>query len=96
MYVNEILMTIRSSKKMKSAIIKANRYKYSINALNKPIHASSLITLQMVHIIFISVFIGSNIFGISDIFGAFVISYLMTGITTHYMLKKVVNQEEDL
>lgn len=65
-----------------------------LNALNKPMHASLLTVMQMFILYLPLAFIGASIFGIPGIFGGLVISYLITGVFAHYMVKKKLKQED--
>ena len=66
----------------------------TLNVLNKPIHASALMVLQM-FIIYVPLgFTGSYLFGLPGIFGALPISYFIAGLSGHFVLKSTIKNVE--
>lgn len=66
----------------------------ALNVLNKPLHASALMILQM-FIIYIPLgFTGSYLFGLPGIFGALTVSYFVAGFSGHLVLKRTVRTVE--
>jgi putative MATE family efflux protein len=65
-----------------------------LNVLNKPFHASALTIIQMFVIYVPLALLGSKLLGIPGIFGALAISYLIVGVASHFVLKKVIWAKE--
>jgi putative MATE family efflux protein len=64
----------------------------SLNVLNRPFLASFMSIIQM-FIIFVPLsFLGSYLFGIRGIFGAFALSYILGGIISHLVLNRIIHE----
>ena len=65
-----------------------------LNVLNKPIHATILIVMQMFILYIPMAFIGSYFFGIQGIFIALALSYFVSGIVAHIVQSRIMAIEE--
>lgn len=65
----------------------------SLNALNRPLHASVLVLVQMFCIYMPLALLGSHLYGIAGVFGALAISYIAGGLAGHTILGKVMKSE---
>ncbi|MTI66438.1 MAG: MATE family efflux transporter [Firmicutes bacterium] len=65
----------------------------SLNALNKPIHASSLSILEMFIFCIPLAFILSKSFGLIGVFTSISIAYILTGLISHLAFKKILNKK---
>lgn len=59
-----------------------------LNVLNKPFHSSTLIVIQIFVLYVPLAILGSKLFGITGIFGALSLSYLVSGILAHFETKR--------
>ncbi len=62
-----------------------------LNALNKPIHATLLSILQMFILYVPLAILGKKILGTAGVFLAIVISYTASGLLSHYVTKRVID-----
>ncbi len=67
----------------------------TLNVLNRPILSASMSILQMFVIFIPLAFLGSYLYGLRGVFGAFAISYVFSGIISHLVLNKVIKEEKD-
>lgn len=63
----------------------------ALNALNKPIHASLLLVIQMVGIYIPCAYIGNNLWGMTGIFVALLISNIIAGLLGFIATRKIIN-----
>ncbi|NIA03059.1 MAG: MATE family efflux transporter, partial [Nitrospirae bacterium] len=63
----------------------------TLNVLNKPVPAAILMVIQMFGLYIPLAYVGSNLFGLPGIFGAIVLAYSLTGIASHFVLKRVLD-----
>jgi len=61
-----------------------------LNVLNKPFPAAVLMVIQMFGLYIPLAYVGSYLFGLPGIFGAIVVAYSLSGIASHFVLKKVL------
>ncbi len=66
----------------------------TLNVLNKPLHASTLIITQMFVLYIPLAYTGSHLFGVLGIFGAAVTANLITGMAAYLWLRRVLATEE--
>jgi len=62
----------------------------TLNVLNKPVPAAILMVIQMFVLYIPLAYVGSYLFGLTGIFGAIVLAYSLTGIASHFVLKRVL------
>ena len=62
----------------------------TLNVLNKPVHAAILMVIQMFVLYIPLVYVGSYLFGLPGIFGAIVLAYSLSGIASHFVIKRVL------
>ncbi|MCG7849219.1 MAG: MATE family efflux transporter [ANME-2 cluster archaeon] len=62
----------------------------TLNVLNKPFPAAVLMVIQMFVLYIPLAFVGSYLFGLPGIFGAIVLAYSLSGIASHFVLKRVL------
>lgn len=62
----------------------------TLNVLNKPGHAAILMVMQMFGLYIPLAYLGSYLFGLQGIFFAVVLAYSLTGIASHFVLKRVL------
>ncbi len=61
-----------------------------LNVLNKPFPAAVLMVIQMFGLYIPLACVGSYLFGLQGIFGAIVVAYSLSGIASHFVLKRVL------
>ncbi|MBE0524160.1 MAG: MATE family efflux transporter [Methanosarcinales archaeon] len=64
----------------------------TLNVLNKPVPAAILMVIQMFVLYIPLAYVGSYLFGLTGIFGAIVLAYSLTGMASHFVLKRVLNR----
>jgi len=62
----------------------------TLNVLNKPVHAAILMVIQMFVLYIPLAYVGSYLFGLPGIFGAIVLAYSLSGIASHFVIKRVL------
>ena len=62
----------------------------TLNVLNKPGNAAVLMVIQMFGLYIPLAYLGSYLFGLKGIFFAAVLAYSLTGIASHFVLKRVL------
>ena len=62
----------------------------TLNVLHKPGHAAVLMVIQMFGLYIPLAYLGSYLFGLKGIFFAIVLAYSLTGIASHFVLKRVL------
>ena len=62
----------------------------TLNVLHKPGHAAVLMVIQMFGLYIPLAYLGSYLFGLPGIFFAVVLAYSLTGIASHFVLKRVL------
>ena len=62
----------------------------TLNVLNKPFPAAVLMVIQMFGLYIPLAYVGSYLFGLTGIFGAIVLAYSLSGIASHFALKRVL------
>ncbi|MBW6470077.1 MAG: MATE family efflux transporter [Methanosarcinaceae archaeon] len=62
----------------------------TLNVLHKPGHSAALMVVQMFGLYIPLAYLGSYLFGLKGIFFAIVLAYSLTGIASHFVLKRVV------
>jgi putative MATE family efflux protein len=62
----------------------------ALNVLNKPLHATSLIFVQMVVFYIPLAHLGSQLFGLRGIFGGAAVAYIVAGIGAHFLMKYIL------
>ncbi len=62
----------------------------TLNVLNKPFPAAVLMVIQMFGLYIPLAYVGSYLFGLTGIFVAIVLAYSLTGIASHFVLKRVL------
>lgn len=62
----------------------------TLNVLNKPVPAAILMVIQMFVLYIPLAYVGSYLFGLTGIFGAIVLAYSLTGMASHFVLKRVL------
>ena len=65
----------------------------SLNALNRPLHASILTLAQMFCVYVPLALLGSRLYGLAGIFGALAVSYFAGGFAGHVVLGRVIGAE---
>ncbi len=60
----------------------------TLNVLNKPFPAAVLMVIQMFGLYIPLAYVGSYLFGLPGIFGAIVMAYSLSGIASHFVLKR--------
>jgi len=66
-----------------------------LNVLNKPFHSSTLIMTQIFVLYIPLAILGSNLFGLTGIFGALSLSYLISGSLAHFEIKRQFAKYKD-
>jgi len=64
-----------------------------LNVLNRPFHSSLLTVIRVFGIYIPLAYLGSYLFGLQGIFGAFVISNMLTGSASYWWLQRVLRLE---
>lgn len=67
----------------------------AMNVLNKPLHAAALAIIQMFVLYMPLAFTGSNLIGLPGVFSALGFVYCAAGIASHFLLRKIINEEEN-
>jgi Na+-driven multidrug efflux pump len=67
----------------------------NLNTLNKPLHASGLILVQMFGLALPLIFIGKEFFEMKGIFYGWMVAYIIGGILSYFADRKIVNQISD-
>jgi len=62
----------------------------TLNVLNKPVPAALLMVIQMFVLYIPLAYLGSYLFGLTGIFGAIVLAYSLSGMASHFVLKRVL------
>ncbi len=62
----------------------------TLNVLHKPGHAAVLMVVQMFGLYIPLAYLGSYLFGLTGIFFAVVLAYSLTGIASHFVLKRIL------
>lgn len=62
----------------------------ALNVLNKPLHAASLIFMQMVVFYIPLAHLGSQLLGLRGIFGGAAVAYIVTGVGAHFLVKHIL------
>lgn len=62
----------------------------ALNALRKPFHASALSVIQMFLLYVPMAYVGARLFDLKGIFGALALSYLISGILAHQVLRRAL------
>ncbi|MFC2165559.1 MATE family efflux transporter [Acidobacteriota bacterium] len=63
----------------------------ALNVLNRPLHATFLIFLQMVVFYIPLAHLGSRVFGLQGIFGGAAVAYIVAGVSAHFLMKYILN-----
>lgn len=61
-----------------------------LNVLNKPMPAALLMVIQMFGLYIPLAYVGSYLFGLTGIFAAVVLAYSLSGLASHFVLKRVL------
>jgi len=62
----------------------------ALNVLNRPLHATFLIFLQMVVFYIPLAHLGSRLFGLRGIFGGAAVAYIVAGVGAHFLVKYIL------
>jgi hypothetical protein len=65
-----------------------------MNVLNRPLHAAGLTIAQMFVVYIPLAYAGSLILGIPGVFAALAFVYIMGGIASHLLLRRIFGAEE--
>lgn len=65
----------------------------SLNALNRPLHSSALVVVQMFAVYVPLGLLGSHLYGLAGVFGALALAYLLGGFAGHAVLGRVLRIE---
>ncbi len=66
----------------------------ALNALNKPLHAASLVFAQMIVVFVPLAYLGSRLFGLAGVFIALGLVYALGGIAGHFLFGKILRKTE--
>lgn len=62
----------------------------ALNVLNRPLHATALIFLQMIVFYVPLAHLGSHLFGLRGIFGGATVAYIVAGLSAHFLIKHIL------
>ena len=65
----------------------------SLNALNRPLHASALAIAQMFCVYLPLALLGSHLYGLPGVFGALALAYFLGGFAGHAVLGRALTAE---
>ncbi len=65
----------------------------ALSALNRPLHASALVLVQMFPVYLPLALLGSRLYGLPGVFGALAVSYGLGGLGAHLVLGRVLRAE---
>jgi len=68
----------------------------TLNVLRKPLHAAGLSVLQMFVLCVPMAYAGSRLFGLPGIFGSLSISYVIAGVVSYWLLKRVQKHKKPI
>jgi putative MATE family efflux protein len=66
----------------------------AMNVMNRPLHAAGLTMAQMFGVYIPLAFMGSLMLGIPGVFAALAFVYILGGVASHLLLKRIVRSEE--
>ncbi|GAI66688.1 unnamed protein product, partial [marine sediment metagenome] len=67
----------------------------AMNVLNRPLHGTFLTIIQMFALYIPLAFAGSYLIGLPGVFAALGFVYCAAGIASHFLLRKIINEEEN-
>ncbi len=66
----------------------------ALNALNKPLYAAGLVLAQMIIVYVPLAYLGSQLFGLSGVFGALALVYALGGVAGHFLFGRILRGAE--